>query len=99
MEERVREVESGSCEAARSAEALMEIRNRIGAVTMQVSQMATAAEQQTATTGEISSNLQQITGVIQETAKGAQESATSAGMLAMLADDLQKMVGQFRLAA
>jgi methyl-accepting chemotaxis protein len=44
--------------------------NRINAVTLQVSQMATVAEQQTSTTVEISSNNQQITQVVQETAPG-----------------------------
>jgi methyl-accepting chemotaxis protein len=99
MEERVKEVESGCGEAAKSGDALLEIQNRINAVTMQVNQMATAAEQQTSTTTEITSNIQQITQVVQETARGAQESASSAGQLAQLADELQQLVGQFRLTA
>jgi methyl-accepting chemotaxis protein len=99
MEVSVRDVETGSGEAAKSGEALMEIQNRINAVTMQVSQMATAAEQQTSTTAEITSNIQQISQVVQETARGAQESASSAGQLAHLAEELQQLVGKFRLAA
>jgi methyl-accepting chemotaxis protein len=99
MEVSVRDVETGSGEAAKSGEALMEIQSRINAVTMQVSQMATAAEQQTSTTAEITSNIQQISQVVQETARGAQESAASAGQLAHLAEELQQLVGKFRLAA
>jgi methyl-accepting chemotaxis protein len=99
MEVSVRDVETGSGEAAKSGEALMEIQKRISAVTMQVSQMATAAEQQTSTTAEITSNIQQISQVVQETARGAQESASSAGQLAHLAEELQQLVGKFRLAA
>ncbi len=98
MEERVRDVETGSNEAAKSGEALKEIQDRINAVNMQVSQMATAAEQQTATTAEITSNITQITQVVQDTAKGAQESAESAAQLAGLADELQQMIGQFRIS-
>lgn len=98
MEERVRDVETGSDEAAKSGEALKEIQDRINAVNMQVSQMATAAEQQTATTAEITSNITQITQVVQDTAKGAQESAESAAQLASLADELQQMIGQFRIS-
>ena len=97
MEEGVREVESGTVEAAKSGHALQEILEQINAVTMQVNQVATAAEEQTATTSEISSNIHQITDVVQETAKGAQESATAANQLATLAEDLQRLVGQFKL--
>ncbi len=98
MEERVKEVGTGCTEAAKSGNALREIQNRISAVTMQVNQMATAVEQQTATTGEISGNIQQITQVIQMTAKEAQESAVSAEQLARLAEELQQLTGQFKLA-
>jgi len=99
MEERVKEVETGCGEASKSGESLMEIQSRVGKVTTQVSQMAVAAEQQTATTAEITSNIQQITQVVQETARGAQESALSAGQLAKLAEELQTLVGHFKLAA
>ena len=99
MEERVKEVGTGCTEAAKSGESLQEIQDRIGEVTVQVSQIATAAEQQTATTGEISSNIQEISQVIQVTAREAQESASSAGQLAKLAEELQQLTGQFRLAA
>jgi methyl-accepting chemotaxis protein len=99
MEEGVKEVENGMTEAAKSGDALQDILNQINAVTMQVSQMATAAEQQTATTTEISSNMQQITEVIHDTAKGAEESATAANQLAKMAEELQNLAGHFRLVA
>ncbi|MBI5655328.1 MAG: methyl-accepting chemotaxis protein [Geobacter sp.] len=99
MEEGVQEVESGTTEAARSGQSLQAILEQINTVTMQVNQIATAAEEQTATTGEITSNIHQITEIVQETARGAQESATAAGQLAGLATELQRRVGQFRLAA
>ncbi len=99
MEEGVQEVESGTTEAARSGQSLQAILEQINTVTMQVNQIATAAEEQTATTGEITSNIHQITEIVQETARGAQESATAAAQLAGLATELQRLVGQFRLAA
>ncbi len=98
MEEGVREVESGTADAARSGEALKEILTQIESVTMQVSQIATAAEEQTATTTEITGNIQQITDVVQETARGAQESAAAASQLSLMAEELHRMVGQFRIA-
>jgi methyl-accepting chemotaxis protein len=65
---------------------------------MQVNQIATATEQQTATTSEISGNIMQITEVVHKTAEGAQESANAASNLSGLAEDLQQLVGQFKLA-
>ncbi|MRR07840.1 MAG: methyl-accepting chemotaxis protein, partial [Deltaproteobacteria bacterium] len=99
MEEGVKEVQNGTEKAARSGNALQDILDQINAVTMQVSQMATAAEQQTATTSEISSNILQITEVVQGTAKGADESAHAANQLAKMAEELQELVGHFQLVA
>jgi len=97
MQGEVKQAERATLEAAKSGEALGDILEQIQAVTLQVSQIATAADQQTATTGEISSNIQQITDVVQETAKGAQESATAADQLSGMAGELQALVRRFRL--
>ncbi|HEU0264985.1 MAG TPA: methyl-accepting chemotaxis protein [Geobacterales bacterium] len=99
MEEGVQEVESGTQEASRSGVALDKILQVIGSLSGQVNQIATAAEEQTATTSEISNNMQQITGVVQETARGAQESASAASQLSTLAEELQRLVGNFKLVA
>jgi methyl-accepting chemotaxis protein len=71
MEEGVKEVDTGTARAEKSGQALQEILDRIGDVTEQVNQIAIAAEEQTATTGEISQNIQQITQVVHDTARGA----------------------------
>jgi len=99
MKEGVSEVANGTAEAARSGDALQDILDQINAVTLQVSQMATAAEQQTAATAEISSNMQLITEVIHDAATGAEESASAAGRLAKMAEELQNLAGHFRLVA
>ncbi|QEM69272.1 methyl-accepting chemotaxis protein [Geobacter sp. FeAm09] len=98
MEEGVREVESGSAEAARSGAALQAILDQVNAVTMQVSQIATAAEEQTATTNEISNNIHQMSQVVQQTAQGAQETSASASGLSKLAVELKEIVAKFKLA-
>ncbi len=97
MEQGVQQVETGTMEAAKSGAALRDILEQINAVAMQVNQIATAAEEQTATTGEISSNMQQITEVVQQTSQGAQESATAAAQLSGNAEELQRLVRQFKL--
>ena len=98
MEEGVVEVGKGSEKAASSGRALEQILEQINAVTSQVHQVATAAEEQTATTSEISNNMQQITEVVSQTSRGAQESAAAANQLSSLAEELRIIVGQFKLA-
>lgn len=63
MEEGVQEVEKGTVEAAKSGKALVEILEEIGSVTMQIGQIATAAEEQTATVHDINRNIQLVAGV------------------------------------
>jgi methyl-accepting chemotaxis protein len=97
MEQGVQQVETGSEEAAKSGQALQDILQQINNVAMQVNQIATAAEEQTATTSEISSNMMQITEVVQTTSHGAHESATAAAQLSGNAEELQRLVRQFKL--
>lgn len=97
MEQGVHQVESGTEEAAKSGQALQDILQQVNDVAMQVNQIATAAEEQTATTSEISSNMQQITEVVLQTSQGAQESASAAAQLNGNAEELQRLVRQFKL--
>ncbi len=97
MEQGVRQVEAGTLEAAKSGGALRDILEQINAVAMQVNQIAIAAEEQTATTSDISRNMTQITRVVEETAGGAHESATAAAQLRGNAEELQRLVRQFRV--
>jgi len=98
MDEGVAEVEQGTTEAARSGEALLRIQEEINAVTMQVHQIATAAEEQTATTSEISSSIQQITTIAGDTVESSRNTASSSSLLSRLSEELQKLVGQFKLS-
>ena len=97
IENGVTEVENGTREASRSGEALGVITNEIQNVTQQMSQIATAAEEQSATTNTISQSIRQITDVVQESTDKAQDSASSAEELSRLADELQRLMGKFRV--
>jgi len=99
MQEGVDEVERGTCDAAQSGEALVSIRNQINAVAQQINQIATAAEEQMATTSEITSNIQQITEVVQMSAGCSHDSSEAARNLLGHADELHRLVKQFTLAA
>lgn len=97
MEQGVHQAEAGTTEAGRSGEALQGILEQINDVAMQVNQIATAAEEQTATTSEISSNMMRITDVVHGTSRDAHESAYAATKLNDYAEELQRLVQQFKL--
>jgi methyl-accepting chemotaxis protein len=96
MEHGVREVQKGTEEAQRSGESLQDIMEQINCVSLQISQIATAAEEQTATTSEISSNIHQLDSTMEKTAENARESMNEAVQLGALADDLQHLIKSFR---
>jgi methyl-accepting chemotaxis protein len=98
MDEGVRGTEKGAAEAAELESALSEILEQVNAVTMQVSQIATAAEEQTATTSEITGNIHKISEVIEGTAKGAQDTSAAAASLAESSEELRRLMGQFKLS-
>lgn len=98
MEEGVKGTEKGAAEATQLESSLMEILEQVNTVTMQISQIATAAEEQTATTSEITSNIHRISETIQGTSQGAQDTAGDAGKLSHLGDELKNLMGQFRLS-
>ncbi|HTP64942.1 MAG TPA: methyl-accepting chemotaxis protein [Geobacteraceae bacterium] len=99
MEDGVNEVERGTQDAAKSGTALDDILNQINDVSMEINQIATAAEQQTATTMEITNNIQQITEVVQMSASCSHEAASAAKELLVHAEEQQRLVGKFKVAA
>jgi methyl-accepting chemotaxis protein len=99
MKEGVNEVERGTSDAARSGEALGNIRNQINAVAEQINQIATAAEEQMATTSEITSNIHQMTEVVQMSASCSHDSAEASKNLLKHAGELRRLVKHFNLAA
>ena len=97
MEEGVQEVERGTEDAARSGKALEEILEQVGDVTSQINQIATAAEQQTATTNEISRSMHEITEVVSGASHSSRDTALAANQLARMAEELKQIVAQFRM--
>jgi methyl-accepting chemotaxis protein len=63
---------------------------------MQISQIATAAEEQTATTSEITRNMHKVSDVIDETSQEARSISSIAEELNTTAEELQRLMGQFR---
>jgi methyl-accepting chemotaxis protein len=97
MEQSVAQVEQGTSHAADSGRSLQEILDIISDVTGQISQIATAAEEQTATTREISSNVMNLNDLAQQNDHALHETAIAANDVSRQAEELKELVGQFRL--
>lgn len=96
MEEGVTQVEKGTHEAARSGEALDEILSKIADVTQEINQIATAAEQLTATNNEVTGSIHQISDLVQLSNQQTTESVNRiSGMIGMF-EGLQGVLNQFK---
>ncbi|UFS70860.1 methyl-accepting chemotaxis protein [Geomonas sp. RF6] len=97
MEEGVKGSARGVEEAAGLEDALRETLAQVESLTSQVNQIAVAAEEQTATTCSITNSIQHMTEVVNETARGSQESADTASRLSVLATEMHRTVSKFKL--
>jgi methyl-accepting chemotaxis protein len=82
----------------RAGESLKQIIQMSEQVGEMIVQIATAATEQSKASDDINQNMEQIATLVRESADGAQHSARACQNLSGLALDLQKMVGNFRLA-
>ena len=96
MEEGVKGTEQGAAEAGTLETALQSILEQVNDVTMQISQIATAAEEQTATTGEITGNMHRVSQIIDETAKETQSISSIAESLNNTSIELHRLMKQFK---
>jgi len=94
----VEQVNQGTAETCRSGEALNGILSMINDLTMQLSQIATAAEEQTATTHEITGNIQMITNVVNSNVESARSTKVATGKLVQQVDELHALVSHFQLS-
>ena len=92
-------VETGIGETARARTSLEAIIESSKQVEHQIHLIATAANEQTSASGEISESAGQISQLSVENAQGAQEAVEALKNLASLASDLDGMIRQFRLEA
>jgi methyl-accepting chemotaxis protein len=97
MEAGTRQVEEGVSSTAKAGDSLRAIIQMSEQVGEMITEIATAATQQSSTTEQVNSNIEQIARLVKESAIGAQQSATACHELSGLALDLQTMVGKFQL--
>jgi methyl-accepting chemotaxis protein len=97
MDESRMAVERGLGETSHARKNLEEIIESSKEVEHQIQLIATAATQQTAASSEISESAGQISQLAVENSQGAEEAVEALKNLAVLANDLDGMIRQFRL--
>jgi methyl-accepting chemotaxis protein len=99
MERSANSVRVGTEDVQHSSRAIGSIKEQIAPLLEYVSQVATAAEEQSATSATITDSMHQIIAVVQDAATGAHDSAHAAAELARSALALKDVVNRFKLAA
>ena len=84
-------------QAAKAGQALESITSVVDNIKGMNIQIASAAEEQSATAEEINRNIVNISDIAQETSKGSQQTFNSSDELARLAADLQSQVSEFKI--
>jgi methyl-accepting chemotaxis protein len=97
MEAGTQVVDEGRGLVDKAGESLTGIVSMAQRVTDMVRQIATASEQQSEASEEISKNIEHISAITRETAEGATQSAAAAEELSRQAEGLQVMVSKFKL--
>ncbi len=97
MEQSATSVRSGAKDVQLSSQAIGTIKQHIVPLIDHVSQVATAAEEQSATSHSITESMRHISEVIHDAAGGAHQTEQAAAELARSAHELQQMVNRFKL--
>jgi methyl-accepting chemotaxis protein len=97
MEVSKQKSEHGVAQATAAAEALNTINQAVERINTMNTQIASAAEEQSTVTEEINRNIVNINNVAEQTSEGSKQAAQASDDLARLAEQLKKLVGQFKV--
>ncbi|MBB5021337.1 methyl-accepting chemotaxis protein [Desulfurispira natronophila] len=90
-------VETGNRTASQAGEKLNDITRQTSEMADMVGQVAAAAQQQAATNNQIAQSVERVKGIAEQNSHAASGIAEAANGLSRVSDELQQLVGQFRL--
>ena len=97
MQSGTRQVEKGVEVTAKAGTSLKQIIGQAEHVGEMVTQIATAANEQSSATEHVNNNMEQINKLVAESAEGARQSSQACEQLSSLAFELQNLVSRFQL--
>ena len=83
--------------AEQAGSALNAIMENAGSVAGMIQAIAAATEQQSATAEQISRNVESIASITMQSSEGASQAAAAASQLSLKSEELQRLVGQFKI--
>ncbi len=92
-----KKVDTGVELSSKAGESLRIIVESVDELLGMVQQIASATEEMSATSEEINRDIEQIAAVSRETSVSSEQTAQASGELAKLSNDLENIVGQFRV--
>ncbi len=92
-----KEVEQGGVLAQQAGDALEQIVQVVEGLSGQITQIATATEEQSSVVQEITRNVVEVSDISKKTQTAATEGQASAEQVAGLAGDLQGLIGRFKI--
>lgn len=98
MQETLSRAQAGASNIGRAGDLLAEIAEGVEGINDRNTQIATAAEQQSAVAEDINRNMVQISDVAIEVSAGAEQTAATSIELARLAEQQQQLVARFKVA-
>jgi methyl-accepting chemotaxis protein len=96
MEKGNNQAATGEAQAKDASESLQAITRAVSTINEMNTHIASAAEAQSATAGEMKRNIANISELSDQTERGSEQTTTAANELAKLANDLQQLIGQFK---
>ncbi|MEM1213001.1 MAG: methyl-accepting chemotaxis protein [Planctomycetota bacterium] len=91
------QVEAGVNYATQAGSSLEEIVSNTDEVASMIQSIAAATEQQSATSEQINNNLESTVAAIQQSAQATNQASSAVGQLSMKAEELQRLIGRFKL--
>ncbi len=97
MKEGTQEVEAGKSLADQAGDSLRQIIEGADNVVSIITQVAAASEEQSSASEQISKNIEAISSVTEQSTAGVQQIAKAAGDLNRLTNNLENLVGKFKI--
>ena len=98
MEKSREQAQMGVEQAAEAGSSLDAIKSAVDLINDMNTQIASAAEEQSAVAEEINKNINNISHVAEQSAEAAQQNSAASEQLARLAEELQSVVNRFKTA-